>query len=190
VSGRWHVLGSYRFVTRFVLTCRPEQVLDAVLDPEAWLATVRHVHHLERIADGDERGVGRRYTTAVGTSPYSLRWQMEAVEVVPAVRIAWLATGDLAGRGTWTLTAVAPGTLVTSRWQVQTTRPWMRWLAPIARPLFVRNHDRVMRAGAERLADHLDVELVSFACEERRRTVRTAGDGATGSPDYPLGGGR
>lgn len=170
-------MSAYRFVSRFVVTSPPAEVFRAVMEPEAWLSGLRHVRRLEHLADGDRDGIGSIYATEVTAVPYRLRWQMEAVEVVPDVLLAWAATGDLAGRGTWTLSALPPGTLVTSRWDVRTTPPWMRLLRPLAAPLFVSNHDRVMRAGAELLADHLGAELTSFSCSVTR--------GQAVGADYP-----
>jgi hypothetical protein len=43
-------------------------------------------------------------------------------------------------------------TAVTYEWDVETTTRWLSMLAPVARPLFAWNHDRVMRASGERLA--------------------------------------
>lgn len=168
-------LATYRFVSRFVLSCGPSVVFAAVLEPEPWLGALDHVRRLERLDAGDERAVGRRYATVVGASPYRLRWVMEAVAVEPDRRIQWVADGDLSGRGTWELVATAPGTLVTSTWQVHTTPWWMRVLAPVARPLFVRNHDRVMLAGARRLATYLRADLVSFSTGQE--PARAPGDG-------------
>ncbi len=40
-------------------------------------------------------------------------------------------------------------------WEVETTRPWMRLLAPVLAPAFRRNHSEVMAAGARGLTAHL-----------------------------------
>ena len=46
-------------------------------------------------------------------------------------------------------------------WNVATTKRWMNELAPLARPLFERNNDVVMRWGGEGLAGHLDCNLLA-----------------------------
>jgi hypothetical protein len=43
-------------------------------------------------------------------------------------------------------------TTVRYKWRVETTRWWMNLLAPIARPVFRWNHDRLMRNGSMGLA--------------------------------------
>ena len=54
-------------------------------------------------------------------------------------------------------------TAVVFEWRVRTTRWWMNLLAPLARPAFRWNHDRLMRAGGRGLAGRLGVELLSGA---------------------------
>jgi hypothetical protein len=52
-------------------------------------------------------------------------------------------------------------TAVLYEWDVRTTRAWMNALAPVARPLFTRSHDRVMRQGGEGLARRLGARLLA-----------------------------
>jgi hypothetical protein len=49
-------------------------------------------------------------------------------------------TGDLRGRGLWTLTPVASGTHVRFDWKVFADKPLLRVLTPLLRPLFRWNH--------------------------------------------------
>jgi hypothetical protein len=150
----------YTFRTAFVLAADPAAVTAAVLVPEPWLTGLGHVRELDRLADGHgERGPRYRVTVAAALPPYRLRWELEAVRVVPGRTLDWCAAGDLAGDGTWQLTATDAGTEVVSTARLHTTRRWMNLLAPVARPLFVRNHDLVMRAGVDALARHLDAEV-------------------------------
>jgi hypothetical protein len=71
------------------------------------------------------------------------------------------ATGDLEGTGHWRLFEQAGVTAVTYEWEVRTTKPWMKLLAPVARPVFEYNHDVVMRWGGEGLARRLDCNLLA-----------------------------
>lgn len=152
---------SYRFTTTFALTAAPREVFDAVQEPE-WLAGFSHVRRLEQRSPAGADGLGLTYDVTVGTVPYRLRWTMRTVAAIPAIHVAWAASGDLTGEGSWTLASVDAGVHVTSRWHVVAGPRWMRLLAPVAGPLFVWNHDRVMAAGTRRLADHLDAAVLSF----------------------------
>lgn len=154
-------------VTLIELRADPAAVRAAVLQPEAWLRAWRHVRALERVAGTAGSGVGARYRTTVrAVAPYSLTWEMEVVRADPTV-IGWVATGDLEGHGRWELARRGDGTEVVCTWTVRPTPRWIALLWPLARPLFVRNHDAVMRRGAEHLAYHLDAELVRCVPDRR-----------------------
>jgi uncharacterized protein YndB with AHSA1/START domain len=157
------VAADYAFRTTFELAAPPPLVFEAVLAPERWLTDLDHVRSLERLEAGGVDREGSRYRTTVSAaSPYRLRWEMTAERVVAPERIEWRAEGDLTGHGTWELVPTATGIEVISTARLRTTRWWMNLLEPLARPLFVRNHDVVMRAGIDTLAAHLDADVTRF----------------------------
>ena len=71
------------------------------------------------------------------------------------------ATGELEGSGAWTLWSGEGATHIRYDWNVRTTRWWMNLLAPVARPLFARNHDIVMEWGRVGLESELGVPVAS-----------------------------
>jgi uncharacterized protein YndB with AHSA1/START domain len=157
------VAADYAFRTTFEIAAPPPLVFEAVLAPERWLTDLHHVRSLERLETGGADREGSRYRTTVSAaSPYRLRWEMTAERVVAPERIEWRAEGDLTGHGTWELVPTATGTEVISTARLRTTRWWMNLLEPLARPLFVRNHDVVMRAGIDTLAAHLEADVTRF----------------------------
>jgi hypothetical protein len=92
--------------------------------------------------------------------PYDLEFEIETTNVRRPHVIAARTRGELAGVGTWRFFE-GNGTAGVYEWDVETTRPWMNVLAPIARPLFAWNHHVVMRGGGRGLARLLDAELVA-----------------------------
>lgn len=92
---------------------------------------------------------------------YSLSFEMRQTLREPPTRSGGDATGDLAGAGLWELEAIDGGTVVRYTWRVRTTKRWMNLLAPLARPLFARNHAIAMRRAGEGLARHLGGQLVT-----------------------------
>jgi uncharacterized protein YndB with AHSA1/START domain len=157
------VAADYAIRTVFAVAAPIEDVFEAVLAPHRWLTRMHHVRDLEPLAAGGPDGEGTRYRTTVSAAlPYQLRWEMEAVRVLAPELIEWRAEGDLSGVGTWELSTVGGGTEVCSNARLRTTRWWMALLEPVARPLFVRNHDVVMRAGVDTLADHLGAEVTRY----------------------------
>jgi hypothetical protein len=63
--------------------------------------------------------------------------------------------GELEGVGCCRLKRNDGLTTVRYDWQVRTTQWWMNLIGPVAKPLFLWNHDAIMRAGGIGLARHL-----------------------------------
>jgi hypothetical protein len=81
--------------------------------------------------------------------------------VEPMKRIEGIAFGDLDGKGIWTFEGQNGTTTVQYYWTVQTTKPWMNLLAPIAKPVFEWNHNVIMDWGKQGLAKRLNCELLN-----------------------------
>jgi hypothetical protein len=118
------------------------------------------VRSAEVLRHGDPDGVGDviefRWRSLL---PYTLRFQLELTRLEPPHLIEAVASGDLMGSGTWRLYE-GQGVAVVYEWRVATTKRWMKAFGPLARPMFVWNHDLTMRQGARGLADTLRAALV------------------------------
>ncbi len=122
-----------------------------------WWKGVKSAEILRR---GDSEGVGDTIAFAWrSVLPYTLRFELELTRIEPPHLIAATARGELEGTGTWRLYE-GQGVAVVYEWSVATTKPWMNWFGPLARPAFVWNHDLVMRQGARGFADRLRAGLV------------------------------
>ena len=111
---------------------------------------------------GDAQRVGSRYRIAWRSRvPYELGFDFTVSRVDAPCCMEGEAEGDLTGYGCWRLFEQGGMTAVLYEWDVRTTKPWMNAVAPLARPLFERNHDVVMRWGGEGLARRLGVELIA-----------------------------
>lgn len=96
---------------------------------------------------------------------------METTRVEPGSIIEGRAIGELEGAGRWQLSNDGAITIVRYDWKVETTKCWMNYLAPIARPIFKWNHNVVMRWGAEELAKRLAIGINATQC--RASLLRT-----------------
>jgi uncharacterized protein YndB with AHSA1/START domain len=154
--------GRYSFLTTWLIEAERERVWDAIYDSERWPEWWRGVEAAERIADGDEAGVGQvgRYLWR-SRIPYPVRFEITTTLVDRPNVLAGEAVGELEGTGTWRLFEDPPVTAVVYEWDVATTRAWMNLLAPIARPVFRLNHDWVMRNGGTGLARLLGARLLA-----------------------------
>jgi hypothetical protein len=143
----------YRFVNTWRLRGDLNAASDVIDDPEsyqhwwpcAWL-------DYEGIQRGDENGVGAVFRYKVkGWMPYTLNLTFRVVEVRAPHGYTVEASGDLVGRGTWTITQDGPIVVLRYEWRVRAERAFIRNLSGLLKPLFRSNHFWVMRNGARSL---------------------------------------
>lgn len=153
----------YRFLTTWLLEAERERVWDAIYESERWPEWWRGVLETERLAEGDESGVGQvgRYVWK-SKLPYKLEFTMRTTRVERPRLLEGAASGELAGTGRWRFFEQDRVTAAIYEWDVHTTRTWMNVLAPIGRPLFAVNHDYVMRNGGEGIAKLLGARLLAM----------------------------
>jgi uncharacterized protein YndB with AHSA1/START domain len=156
-------MADYRFLTTWLVEAERERVWDAIYESERWPEWWRGVLETERLAEGDESGVGRvgRYVWK-SKLPYKLEFTMRTTRVERPRLLEGAASGELAGTGRWRFFEQDGVTAVIYEWNVHTTRAWMNVLAPIGRPLFAVNHDYVMRTGGEGIATLLGARLLAM----------------------------
>lgn len=149
----------YRFVTRWTIPAPIDRVWRELMTPDEWPTWWRGVERVELLRPGTGLGVGalRRYTWK-SRLPYRLSFTMETTRIDELRTIEGEATGELQGRGRWSLDFSDGQTRVEYVWEVETTKRWMRLLSPLARPLFAWNHDVVMEWGRVGLLRRLGVE--------------------------------
>jgi uncharacterized protein YndB with AHSA1/START domain len=152
----------YNFVTIWRVAAPIESVWNEIYHSTDWPAWWRGVESVREINKGDESGVGsiHRYTWK-SKLPYRLSFDMKTIRVDPPRLLEGIAIGELQGRGQWQLSTEGTATIVRYDWNVQTTKPWMNVLSPIARPLFEWNHNVVMNWGAKGLQQRLGVSVVA-----------------------------
>lgn len=141
-------MAHYSFVTHWKFAAPLERVWKEIRDMDSWPEWWRYVKSVEVITTGDENDIGsvRRIVWKTALL-YHLRFDSELVSIDFHKRMEGRAFGDLTGTGLWTFTYEAGITTVRYDWTVHTTKKWMNFLDPIARPLFRWNHDMVMKGG-------------------------------------------
>jgi uncharacterized protein YndB with AHSA1/START domain len=141
----------FHLVTHWIVPAPPMAVWDALITPEDWPSWWRAVEKVEVLDPGDASGLHayRRFTWRTAL-PYAITFNMRTT------LIEGQADGELDGTGRWTLSPANGGTLVRYDWIVDLTKPWMRALAPLLRPVFTWNHNKVMEWGREGLARKLE----------------------------------
>lgn len=155
----------YHFVTTIELTASPEEIWETLARSKEWADWWRWLKEVEVLNEGSPDGVGRRVRHIV-SSP--LRYRLTYVGFITRTNEPTMsrfeAEGDLEGRGQFRLDpADSSNTLITFDWLVETPKAWMNILAPVARPIFVWNHHRLMDDFAEDLAEATGGELVEVS---------------------------
>jgi len=148
---------AFHLETQWELAAPPMAVWDALVRPEDWPRWWRAVEKVEVLEPGDASGLHayRRFTWRTAL-PYAITFNMRTTLIEPLAIIEGQADGELDGTGRWTLSPANGGTLVRYDWIVDLTKPWMRALAPLLRPVFTWNHNKVMEWGREGLARKLE----------------------------------
>jgi hypothetical protein len=90
-----------------------------------------------------------------GWLPYHLHWTGTLTEDARPHRWAISATGDLTGRGVWTLAQDGAWADIHYDWRVAADRPLFRYLAPLFAPVMASNHRWAMAKGLEGLKREL-----------------------------------
>ena len=155
-------MADYAFLTAWRLAAPRDAVFEVLHESERWPEWWDGLERVVKLEEGDSEGRGSlgRYTWR-SFMRYRLEFDMRITDVDRPRRMTGSAVGELAGTGSWWLYDDGGATTVLFEWQVRTTRQWMNALAPVARPVFRWNHDRLMRAGGRGLARRLGVELLS-----------------------------
>lgn len=154
-------MAEYRLLTVWRIEAPLEAVYAAIHDSLRWPDWWPGARRVEQTAAGDADGIGsiRRYCWQ-GVLPYRVVFEVRTTRIERLLAIEGTAHGDLEGIGRWRFSREGAVSIVHYEWHVRSTRRWMNLIAPLARPLFIRNHNIVMRRGAEGLARRLDAPLL------------------------------
>ena len=149
-------MARYRLTTTWVLGTGREQVFAVVRDFERWPEWWPGVEEVR--LDGNEMEQVWR-----SRLPYAVRFRAVVDAIEPPELIVGRVEGALRGTGRCRLSEVDAGTLVEFELAVETTEAWMNLVAPLARPVFVWNHDALMRRGGEGISRRLEAPLISMS---------------------------
>jgi uncharacterized protein YndB with AHSA1/START domain len=161
----------YVFLDEWDVDAPADAVFEALADARTYPEWWRPVY-LSVDADGAPRegAVSRQHFK--GRLPYTLRNRSQIVRYEPPREFEVHVTGDLTGRGVWTLTPRAEGGVhVRFDWRVLADKALLRVLTPVLRPLFRWNHNWSIQRAMEGLEPYARAlagrDLSSPAAPER-----------------------
>jgi hypothetical protein len=158
------VPAQYHFVSEFTFRGDPERLWETLLDIRdwpKWWSWLKRIDVLREAASSD--GVGAVYRNVIrAPTGYGLTYDTEVTAIDRLRRIDVDSRGDILGRGRFIVRSRSDGTVdLAFVWLVATPKAWMSFLAPIGRPVFNWNHDKLMTAFGRGLAAATSSELVS-----------------------------
>lgn len=113
--------------------------------PSVYLSAKVMVH-------GGANGIGRVVTMRTkGWLPYTLTWVSTLCEPVSSQGFAVATQGDMIGSGRWTFEQDGPEVVLTFDWSISATKPLVRRLDRLLKPIFAANHRWAMARGEESL---------------------------------------
>ncbi len=144
---------SYRFVTRWRVEGTAEEVYRIIEDvtafPRWWPAVWLKVEVLD---PGDADGIGKVVRlTSKGWLPYILHWTARTVDKEFPSRVVLRASGDFDGEGRWLFRTEGSNVLVEYVWTIEASKPLLRHLSFLLKPIFSANHHWAMARGEESL---------------------------------------
>ena len=151
----------YEFATIWNLDAPVGKVWNEIKDSVSWPDWWKGVIRVVELETGAEDGIGAIHrSTWKSALPYTLEFNSEIIRIKQLKLIEARAFGELDGKGLWQFETISDTkTRVRYDWQVNATKPWMRYLSPVARPLFRWNHDVIMGWGEKGLKKRLSERL-------------------------------
>ena len=147
----------FTLATRWLVAASIEEVAAILAAPERlpdWWPAVYLA--AEVIDEGEAGGLGRTVAFHTrGWLPYTLRWQACLIEDRRPHGWTIAATGDLAGRGVWTLAQQGGLAAIGYDWRIEVEKPLLKPLTPVLRPVYAANHRWAMARGLEGLRREL-----------------------------------
>lgn len=156
-----NAVADYRLLTIWRIEAPLEQVYAAIRNSPRWPDWWPAVQKVEQLNAGGADGIDSvwRYSWQ-GPLPYRLVFDVRATRIEKWVAIEGVACGDLEGVGRWQFSRQGSVSVVHYEWHVRSNRWWMNLFPALLRPLFIRNHGRLMEQGGEALARLLRAPLV------------------------------
>jgi Polyketide cyclase / dehydrase and lipid transport len=147
-------MAKYAFTSIWKIKASREEVYNILEDvgtlTKWWPSVYLDVNILEK---GDENGIGKKVKLHTkGWLPYTLKWDFEVINVKFPTGFSLKAIGDFIGSGEWKFTTLDHLTTeVRYDWNIEVTKPFLKFFTPVLRPVFAANHRWAMAKGEESL---------------------------------------
>lgn len=146
----------FSLITVWQIPATVENCWFCLLDREHWPHWWPYITSVEPLRTGSKDGVGDicryRWNTCL---PYHLTVDITVTDLKPFEYIRYSAAGDLLGDGSCRFYAEERQTRIRFCWRVSPNKSWMKLMAPWAAPIFIWNHQHVMKKGEQSFRQRL-----------------------------------
>ena len=147
---------TFHLTTIWKIPASIESCWFSIVNVEAWPEWWKYVDTVIEIKSGGVSGINAIHSYNWSTClPYHLVFELQVTRLIPYKLIEFDAKGDLTGSGYCKFKQKRNCTTIQFNWDVQTSKPWMSFIANIAYPIFEWNHRRVMQSGQQSLIQRL-----------------------------------
>lgn len=136
----------FRFDRAWTFAISPEAFWELIQQTENFPRWWRWLRAFD--ADGLHPGAQARFEVR-GPLPYTLRFELDVVEVVACEVVDTVVQGDLEGSARLDLVEAPGGCRAHLRWSLTPANRMVRRLARVARPLMAWSHDQIVQAGVQ-----------------------------------------
>ena len=142
----------YQFVTYWHVPGTVAQVTEVLRDGPGLARWWPSVYlDVKLVEPGEPNGIGTVMDMFTkGWLPYTLRWRLRIYEVHPN-GFSLEATGDLVGRGIWTMIQDGAEVLIIYDWKIRAEKPLLGRLSFVVKPVLEANHRWAMAKGEQSL---------------------------------------
>jgi hypothetical protein len=147
------VTNRYHFISRWRFQAAAEDIFAILSEPLEYPRWWPSVYLAARVV-----APGRIRVLTRGWLPYKLRWEAQTEGTCPPERLAVRTTGDLIGKGVWSVVQDGENADVTFDWHVTAEKPILRYLSFVLGTAFEANHRWAMEQGRK----SLELELARY----------------------------
>jgi len=122
-----------------------EKIWNELVNYEKWPAWCNGLEKIEPVDPYDHLRKGNNIRSIwKGALPYTITFDAVIKEFIQYSFLSFRVTGDLCGEGICHFLSSPGHTAINLIWDVSPTKLWMKMSSPIARPVFIENHNHIM----------------------------------------------
>ncbi|HOP62545.1 MAG TPA: hypothetical protein PK906_04185 [Spirochaetota bacterium] len=140
----------YTFESRYIINTTPEILWEIMTDVESWPEKLKYFRKVSIVGIEKNLKIGTLIHCRVrGIIPYTFNFQTEIIKINQCRELEVKSSGDLNGKGRWTINRDENRTVSTFSWDVTTENFFLKTIEtlPFGRKLLSFSHNFIMNSG-------------------------------------------